>query len=326
MNYILLISGFILLFIGGEMLVRGSVEISKRLGISTILIGMIVVGFGTSTPELLVSVQASLIGQSDIALGNIVGSNIANVLLILGISAVISPIICNDKVISRDSFTVMITSILLTGLTNFSVISRIEGFFMLTSLILYLFYSYKAEQKQKSATILSHFVNTPHEEEAKEFESKKTNLITSVLLVIIGIIILICGANFLIKGAVNLARQIGVSEAIIGLSLIAVGTSLPELATSIIASIKKNSDIVIGNILGSNLFNILGILGLTAIVKPIQINNKVADFDIPFNMGISIGSVLIIFLIKKFDRTVGIISLIVYIAYITYLYLNGNIA
>lgn len=325
MNFIMIIFGFLLLFFGGEILVRGSVKISKRLGISEILIGMVIVGFGTSTPELLVSIQASLMGQPDITLGNIVGSNVANILLILGVAAIITPIICNDKVINRDSFAVMTISIFLMGLSYFSIISRTVGSLMFISLIAYIIYSYKAERKQKSVTILSHFVDTPHEEEAKEFDTKKISLSTSVIIIIVGIIFLVFGANLLVKGSVNLARQIGISEAIIGLSLIAVGTSLPELATSIVASIKKNSDIVIGNILGSNLFNILGILGLTSIIKPINISNQIANFNIPFNMGISIASVLIIFLIKKFDRTVGVIFLIAYITYIAFLYLSRNI-
>ncbi|MDD2840443.1 MAG: hypothetical protein PHY80_04990, partial [Rickettsiales bacterium] len=219
-NYIMLLSGLLLLFIGGEMLVRGSVEISKRLGISAILIGVVVVGFGTSTPELLVSVKASLAGQSDIALGNVVGSNIANILLILGVAAVITPVICKDKAIHRDSFGVVIASAVLLGLSYFQIISQFAGLLMFVSLIAYLIYSYKAEKKDKVAIISGHVVETAHEHEANEFD-KNRKLSIAILMSISGIAMLVFGADFLVKGASNLARQFGISEAIIGLSLVA---------------------------------------------------------------------------------------------------------
>ncbi|MDD2839929.1 MAG: calcium/sodium antiporter [Rickettsiales bacterium] len=323
-NFVMIIFGFSFLFLGGEMLIRGGVEISKRLGISAILIGMVVVGFGTSMPELLVSIKASSMGESDIVLGNIVGSNIANTLLVLGMAAIIMTVECKDKAIYRDSFAVMVVSISLMTLSHFHFISRFTGLLMLFSLLSYLFYSYKAERRDKSSTVLSHFIETTHEQEIDEFNSKQS-LKMSILMSVGGMILLVFGADFLVKGASNLARQVGISEAVIGLSLIAVGTSLPELATSIMGSIRKNSDIVIGNILGSNLFNILGILGITSIIKPININSQIANFDIPLNMGISIILLFIIFLFKKVDRTVGAIFLIIYITYIIFLYSNINV-
>lgn len=320
----MIVVGLLLLFIGGEFLVRGSVQISKHLGISTILIGVIVVGFGTSTPELLVSIKASLTGESDIALGNIVGSNIANILLILGLASVITPIVCDDKAIKRDSFAVLISSILLIIFSYFQIINRIEGLIMFSCLIMYLIYSYKMEKKDKALAIISKFVKTAHEQEAKEFIDGMSFSV-SLFVSISGIIMLFFGADFLVQGASSIARKLGISEAVIGLSLVAVGTSLPELATAISASIKKNSDVVIGNVLGSNLFNILGILGITSLIKPINVNTQIADFDIPFTLGISIFSLFMIFLFKKFDRMIGAILLISYVFYITFMYLNGNI-
>lgn len=323
-NFIMIIAGLLLLFVGGELLVRGSVEISKRLGISTILIGVVVVGFGTSTPELLVSIKASLSNESDIALGNIVGSNIANVLLILGLGSIITPVICEDRAVERDSIVVVISSLFLIIFSYFQIINRFEGFIMFTGLIGYIIYSYEIERIEKMRTVIGKFIKTAHEKEAKEF-TNNMNIGVSIVMTIAGIIMLLCGADFLVKGASNIARQLGVSEAVIGLSLVAVGTSLPELATTIVASIKKNSDVIIGNILGSNLFNILGILGLTSLIKPININTKIANFDIPFTFGISVLCFAIILLFKKFDRTVGVLFLIAYIFYIAFMYLNGNI-
>ncbi len=319
-NFIVITVGLLLLFFGGEMLLRGSVEISKRLGVSIVLIGVIVVGFGTSTPELLVSIQASLMGEPDIVLGNIVGSNIANVLLVLGIASIISPVICIDKTIRRDAFVVMLASIILTGLSYFEYISRLSGVLMLISFILYIIYAYKIERRNRMAIVFGNFTKTVYDNEANEFD-KKGELKVSIFITIIGVIMLFLGSNFLIKGTINLARQFKVSEAVISLSIVAIGTSLPDLAMSIVASMKKNSGVIIGDILGGNLFKILVILGIISIIKPIQINRGIADFDIPFTMGVSIISFLIIILFKKFDRTIGIVFLIAYIIYLTMIYL-----
>lgn len=325
MDYIYVVAGLVLLFIGGEGLVRGSVIISKRLGISAILIGVVVVGFGTSAPELLVSVKASLNGQPDIALGNVVGSNIANVLLILGLAAVLTPVICKDKAILRDAFAVLVSSAALLGLSYLEVIPRFAGGLMLLTLIGYLFYSYKAERKDKARMLAEGNGETAHEHEAEEFDDK-LGLVPSILLSIAGIAMLVLGADLLVKGASNLAREAGISEAVIGLSLVAIGTSLPELATAIAASIKKHSDVVIGNVLGSNLFNILSILGITAMIKPVPIGGQIATFDIPFTLGIAALTLAIIFFFKNVGRVTGGLCLLAYVSYIAWLYLNGAVA
>lgn len=324
MDYIYVVAGLVLLFIGGEGLVRGSVTISKRLGISAILIGVVVVGFGTSAPELLVSVKASLNGQPDIALGNVVGSNIANVLLILGLAAVLTPVICKDKAILRDALAVLVSSAALLGLSYLEIIPRVAGGLMLLTLVGYLFYSYKAERKDKSRMLAAGNGETAHEHEAEEFDDK-LGLVPSILLSIAGISMLVFGADLLVKGASNLAREAGISEAVIGLSLVAVGTSLPELATAISASLKKHSDVVIGNVLGSNLFNILAILGITAMIKPVPIGGQIAAFDIPFTLGIAAITLFAIFVFKKIDRLSAVFCLIAYAAYIAWLYLNGGV-
>ena len=324
MDFLFVLAGLVLLFVGGEGLVRGSVAISKRLGISIILIGVVVVGFGTSAPELLVSIKASLNGQPDIALGNVVGSNIANVLLILGIASLLSPVVCKDKAILRDAFAVFVASVALWLLSYMEVISAAVGTLMVLSLILYLFYSYKSENKDKARMAANGDVGTVHEHEAQEFDDK-LGMTASVLMSVAGIAMLVFGADLLVRGASNIARDIGISEAVIGLSLVAVGTSLPELATAISAAIKKNSDVVIGNILGSNMFNILSILGITAMIKPVPIAGQIAAFDIPLALGISVVMLTIIFFFRNIGRVSGGLFLLSYVAYIAWLYLSDSL-
>ena len=324
MDYIYVVLGLVLLFVGGEALVRGSVVISKRLGISAILIGVVVVGFGTSAPELLVSIKASLNNQPDIALGNVVGSNIANVLLILGLASVLTPIMCKDKAIIRDACAVLVSSIALLGLSYLGVIPRIAGALMLSTLVMYLFYAYQSERKDKARMIAAHDDETAHEHQAQEFDDK-LGLLPSILLSIVGIAMLVFGADCLVKGASNLARAVGISEAVIGLSLVAIGTSLPELATAISAAAKKQTDVVIGNVLGSNLFNILSILGITAIIKPVAIGEQIGAFDIPFTLAISVITVVVIFTLTKFGRLSGALFMLAYVAYIAWLYFNASV-
>lgn len=324
-DYILISAGLLLLFVGGEALVRGSVSISKRLGISTILIGVVVVGFGTSAPELLVSIKASLAGQPDIALGNVVGSNIANILLILGLSAIITPVLCTDRAIHRDAFAVFCASIALLGLSYYQEVSRITGLSMLLVLVAYLVYSYKAERRDKISTVPGHLIETAHEHEAQEFESKM-GLGASVFMCVVAIAMLVFGADLLVYGASRVARSYGISEAVIGLSLIALGTSLPELATAISAALKKNTDVIIGNVLGSNLFNILSILGMTAIIKPIPVTGQISSFDIPLNLTIAFVTLGIVFFFKKFKRITGFVFLTLYFSYIAWIYSSSSLS
>ncbi|MEZ5691143.1 MAG: calcium/sodium antiporter [Rickettsiales bacterium] len=324
MDYIFVFSGLLLLFIGGEALVRGSVAISEKLGISAILIGVVVVGFGTSAPELLVSVKASLDGKSDIALGNVVGSNIANILFILGIAAIICPVLCPAKAVRRDALAVLFSGLLLYLLTYSGEISRIYGILMLISLIAYLVYSYRSEIKEKRE-LAAGKQHTVHEHEAQEFDSK-TGIGLSIIMSVVGIAMLMFGADLLVDGASNIARQFGISEAVIGLSLVAVGTSLPELATAISASIKKNSDVIIGNVLGSNLFNVLSILGITSIIKPVPMSGQIASFDIPLNLIIALITFVIIYKMQKISKITGAIFLVGYVMYMGFLYSSGMVS
>ncbi len=324
MDYIFVLAGLGLLFIGGEGLVRGSVAISARLGVSAILIGVVVVGFGTSAPELLVSLQATLTGQSDIAMGNVVGSNIANILLILGLAGVLYPIKCTDPAILRDSTAGIVSATILFAFTFIGIIPRLAGIAMLVLLCFYLFYSYKADKRNKKDVTVD-VQETIHELEAEEFDTG-LGLKISILLAIGGIIMLVIGADLLVRGATSIARGYGVSEAVIGLSLVALGTSLPEMATVIAASMKKQTDVVIGNVMGSNLFNILSILGITSIIKPVPVTGRLAEFDVLFALVLAIIVAVIILLFKRIGRVTGITFLSVYFVYMIWLFLsNGSV-
>jgi len=256
-----LMGGVILLFIGAEGLIRGSSNLAIKIGITPLVVGLTVVAFGTSAPELVVSLKAALMGNSSISLGNVVGSNIANIALILGIAALIKPLDVHADVIRREipimiGITVLLLLLLIDGELGF-----VDGVILVIGLIIYLTFSVLIARKEKN-----------HEVAAEFKDGLKSNLgITiSVILVIVGFGLLILGANLFVQSAVAIAKIFGFSDVVIGLTIVAIGTSLPELITSIVASYKKESDIGIGNVVGSNVFNILGILGITALIIPIS--------------------------------------------------------
>ena len=325
MDIVLIIAGLVLLFIGGEALVRGSVTLSSHLGVSKLLIGVVVVGFGTSAPELLVSIKASLQGKPDIAVGNVVGSNIANILLILGVSSLLQPIFCKDAAMKRDAITVFCASVFLLCIAFFGEITRGIGIVMVLMLVFYLFYSYKAEKKEK-ALISSESSNTSsetlHTAEAEEF-MQNISITLSVVMSVTGIVMLMFGADFLVDGASNIATRFGVSQATIGLSIVALGTSLPEIATAISASLKKESDVIIGNVLGSNLFNILSILGVTSIITPISISQQLAYIDIPIALAVAVIALYFINVRQSMGRLIGVGFLGLYGAYMAWLALSS---
>jgi len=308
--------GLILLFFGGEALVRGAVNMAARLGVSPLLIGLTIVAFGTSSPELVVSLQAGLKSQPDLAVGNVVGSNIANILLILGISALIHPLRCQPIIVMRDGTFMVAASIILVVTGYWSPINRIEGILMLAGLIGVILYSYRSEKRRN---LPPETVTIP---EIADLAARPMRFWVGAVLVIGGLAALVLGSHALVKGAVGLARAAGVSEAVIGLTLVAVGTSLPELATSAIAAFRRQADVAVGNVIGSNVFNILGILGLTAIVTPIPVNPQMVSFDLWVMLGCAL--VLLPFLITgwRLSRMEGGIFLAVYGLYLLCLYLG----
>ncbi|MEJ5261518.1 MAG: calcium/sodium antiporter [Ignavibacterium sp.] len=300
-----LIGGLIGLFLGGEGLIRGSSSLALRVGISPLVVGLTVVAFGTSSPELLVSLKAALIGNSSIALGNIIGSNIANIALILGLSAVIRPLQVHANVIKREIPIMIGVSLLLVFFLIDGKLGFIEGLIFVILLIAY--------------SIVNIFLSLKENKEIeKEFEEglkSKLNIPTAVLFIVAGLALLFFGADTFLKGAVLLAKVFDVSDAIIGLTIVAVGTSLPELFTSIVAAIKKESDIAVGNVVGSNIFNILSILGISAIIIPIK-SDQISYFD----FGVMLAAAFILLPLSysgfRISRLEGILLLAGYSVYI----------
>ena len=301
MDYLYLLGGIVGLFIGGEALVRGSVDIARRMAIPPLLIGLTVVGFGTSTPELLVSVDAALSGVPDIALGNVVGSNIANILLIVGLSAMVWPIRVMGDTLKRDTAVMVAAALALLPIFAMGIMGRPAGAILLAGLAAYLIWAYLSAG------------SAPDEEEGAK---PPATILIALLWVVAGLAALMLGARFLVDGAVSIARDLGVSEAFIGLTIVAVGTSLPELATSLIAALRRQSEIAIGNIVGSNIFNILGILGTTAMISPIPVAPRFLSFDLPIMIAVSALLTFLLVTRPTIGRGMGLVMLIAYIAYV----------
>jgi cation:H+ antiporter len=301
LDYIYVVAGLIGLFFGGEALVRGSVGVARRLAISPLLIGLTVVGFGTSTPELLVSVQAALRGVPDIAIGNILGSNIANILLIMGLTSLIWPIRVSGATLRRDTAVMVAAAVVLVPIFAMGEIGRLSGGLLVVALVGYLAWAYL----QPAAAV-----------EDDSEPSAQRSMLASALWILGGLGVLIFGARFLVDGSVSIARSFGISEAFIGLTIVAVGTSLPELATSIIAAFRRQSEIAIGNIVGSNIFNVLGILGVTALIKPVPVVDRFLTFDLPIMIATSLALTALLLTRPVVGRATGMVMLAGYIAYV----------
>jgi cation:H+ antiporter len=299
--------GLVGLYFGAEWLLRGSVALAWRLAIPTLIVSLVIVGFGTSMPELLVSVRAALSGSSDIALGNVVGSNAANILLIIGVCALISPITHWDKSVRRDVWMMLAASALLLVLVQFSVIGRLAGLGMAVILFAYLAYTYW-QGKQRVEEL-----NADLEPDDIKHESLTPGF--TALLILGGLATLFIGAELLVRGSTSLARDFGVSEAVIGLTVVAIGTSLPELATGIMSAMKRHSDIMIGNIIGSNIFNILFILGVTAMLQPISVDPRFGSFDVPIMLAVTVAFAALLLGNLGVRRIVAGLMLIVYAGY-----------
>lgn len=305
--------GLVLLLVGGELLVRGAVASAKALGVSPLLIGLTLVGFGTSTPELVTSVTAALNGSAGIAVGNVVGSNIANILFILGLSAVIYPMAVNPKGFKRDAFMVMAAALACLAVVLYGRMGMLLGFAFIASLIAYVVFVYVQEKNapDEAAVVAEH--------RAEDARKGPGSIALSLAMAIGGIAITIFGAGYLVDGAIALAKDLGVSDTIIGLTIVAVGTSMPELVTSVMAAIRKHADVAYGNIVGSNIFNVLFILGTTAIIQPIDIPAQIARFDI-WVMLATTG--LLVYFARtgaKLQRWEGGVFIGCYVAYTAYL-------
>ncbi len=305
MTFLQIAAGFILLLLGAEFLVRGAVALARRLEVSPMVIGMTIVAYGTTAPELVVSLEAALTNVPAIAVGNVIGSNIANILLILGTAAVIYPLACKPQALKRDGAVMLAAAILMVILGLTGAITAVQGAVMLFALITLTLYAYWSERRNSaSAELLSR--------EVEEFAEWPRSLWPSLLAVIGGITSVVFGAQVLVAAAVELARDFGISEAVIGLTLVAVGTSLPELATAVVAAYRRHPDIAIGNVVGANTYNILAILGVVSVVEPLTIPAQIVGFDIWFMLAVTILLLAMILVRGGLSRAVGAGFLVIY--------------
>lgn len=311
-QYLYLIAGLILLLAGGEFLVRGGVSLAGHLKVSALVVGVTVVSFGTSAPELVVSLDAALSGHPDISLGNVIGSNISNIGLVLALTVIITPYFVTTGKVVRDWAVMFLISLLLIFFLNSGEeLTRIEGLIMVVLLILFVYTVLKQSRKE-----LRKGNGSPPE--------IKYTVLVSVLIIIVSSLSLVAGAKLLVSGASEIARDFNVSERVISVSIIALGTSLPELATSAVAAARKQNEISIGNIIGSNIFNILAILGITASIAPIKVQDRqVLSFDLWYMLGVSLLLILLILPVKGsyLRRWKGLILALAYILFLFFVYL-----
>ncbi len=326
MTYILFFVGFYLLIKGADLLVDGASSLAKRFGISPLVVGLTIVSFGTSAPELIVSVMSSLNGSGDISIGNVVGSNIANILLILGCSAALFPLAVKKSTVWKEIPLALLASILLGVIANdvffdnpailmlngepFFGLTRTDGIVFLSLFLIFIFYTFGISKAESADMVDSEIISyTPQK---------------SILFILVGLIGLFVGGNWVVGGASNIARAIGFSEAFIGLTLVAIGTSLPELFTSIIAAKKGDIDIAVGNVVGSNIFNIFLVLGLSALITPIGFSGEMIT-DVIFSIFVTILLFSFMFIGEKrvLQRSQGIMFIVLYLIYTIAIFIRG---
>jgi cation:H+ antiporter len=304
LDIVAVVAGLSLLTYAADWLVAGAVGLAYRMGVSALFIGLTVVAFGTSMPEVVVSVQASFEGKPGIAVGNVVGSNIFNAAMILGLAALIRPIACNRAVVRRDVPVMILTSGLCWWMAVDQTLSRLEALVLLGILVVYIAVSYHLGKQEAVPDI---------PEEAQKTEP--TTLAQDLGWLVAGLIGLVAGSKLLLYGAVNLAKAFGLSDEIIGLTLIAAGTSLPELATSVVAAWKGQPEIAVGNVVGSNIFNILGILGIAGSLLPLSVSDQMLGIDIPVMVVVSLGCLPIMHTGMRIVRAEGVLLLGSFLVY-----------
>ncbi len=313
-NILFLIGGLAAIIIAANFLVDGASALAKRLGVSDLITGLTVVAFGTSAPELTVNIFSALDGSTDLAVGNILGSNIVNILFILGISAIIFPLTVKPstkwKEIPFALLAIIVFAVLANDMlidkTDKNIVTRVDGIVLLLFMVVFLVYTFNLASRQKNREIQEPVV-------------KQMKLSKSLLFILAGLVGLFFGGKYMVLGAVDIAEKLGMSQRVIGVTIVAIGTSLPELAASLVAAFKKKADIAIGNVVGSNIFNVFFILGTTAIIKPLPFDNA-----LNFDTMVTIFASILLFIttmtigINKITRTEGIIFVLIYISYVTY--------
>ena len=316
--------GLVVLVLGGELLVRGASQLAAALRISAVVIGLTIVAFGTSAPELAVSLQAALAGNPDLAVGNVVGSNIFNVLFILGLSALITPLVVASEFIRRDVPLMIGVSVLLLLMSLDGRLGRVDGLVLAAGIFTYTWWCIQASRKESRA-VQAEFARHLGTDEG-EASSTSVAWVLNCVYIFGGILLLIVGAQWLQNGAVSIAQSFGVSELVIGLTIVAAGTSLPEVSTSVIAALKGERDIAVGNVVGSNIFNILSVLGFSALLAPegVQISRTALGFDIPVMIAVAIACWPIFVTGNRISRWEGGVFFTYYLAYTTHLVLDAS--
>ncbi len=306
-----LAAGFVALTIGAELLVRGASRFALRLGVAPLIVGLTVVAYGTSAPEMMVSVTGALNGQADIALGNVVGSNIFNVLFILGLSAILAPLVVTKQIVWQEVPVMIAASVLALVMGLDSRITAAEGCFFTTLLIAYTVFQIRAARRSSNGD--------------RTEAAKKYSVPACLASMVAGLVVLVIGSRWLLSSAIELARMMGISELVIGLTIIAAGTSLPEVATSVLATLRGERDIAVGNVVGSNIFNILGVLGISSAVGGgVNVAPAALGFDMPIMIATALACLPIFFTGHKIDRWEGIGFLFYYAAYAGFLILNAQ--
>jgi cation:H+ antiporter len=316
--------GLALLILGGEFLVRGSVRVAARLGVSPLVIGLTLVGFGTSTPELVTSVQAALIGAPGIAYGNIVGSNISNILLILGISALLAPVAVSSGALRRDTAVMVAASVAFAGLAALVAPGRLVGLVFVTALAAYIAVAFRQERSREApdhGAAYDKSIATSAADPALAPEAAADSpLGLSLGIALGGLALVVLGGYLLVEGAVGLARSFGISETVIGLTIVAVGTSMPELVTSVVAALRAQSEVAFGNIVGSNIYNILGIAGTTALIAPGPVPAEIVGFDNLVMVAASLLLVAVAVTGMRIVRGEGVVLVVCYVGYVAWIW------
>lgn len=303
----MIFAGLVLLLLGAEVMIRGAVALARSMNISPHVIGLTVIAFGTSAPELFVSLKAALYGSPGIAIGNVIGSNVANILLMIGTVGVITPFVCRGAPLKRDGLMLIAGTVLFVLAGIQGIIERWHGGLMLALLFAYLFYCYFQERRS---------LNSLHAKEVDEFDQIPEGVLKSVLYTIGGLIAVLAGARFLVDGAIVVANEAGISETVIGITVVAIGTSLPELATTIVAAVRRHSDVALGNIIGSNIFNTLGILGTVSLVTPLPIPAEVMSADLWIMVVVTLVFVGLALRLPAFNRPWAILFFLAYTMFI----------
>jgi len=312
MSYLMVLGGLVLLAFGGDGLVRGAVGIANKLKLSPMFVGLVLVGFGTSMPELATSLHAQLSGSPNVAVGNVVGSNTANILLILGIGAIIRPILAVREALLRDGLALSIATAAAIAILLYSPVSNLWGIALIALLLTYISLSYVIDRKRgdKAASL--------HEAEAASAGAPE-RVWLAILFFLGGLVGVLIGARLLVDGAIDIATAFGISEAVIGLTIVAVGTSLPELAATIAAALRRQGDVAFGNVIGSNIFNAAGVLGAAALVHPLEVPARILGEDIWVMLAATAILLVFAFTGQRVDRREGALLLALYAGYIMWL-------